>query len=411
VFITVKDSGIPALIIAVDEFQITSFGNSKKSTIYIKIDDAIAWYEREAAINGQEGKKRRRDELLANRDVLSAARAQYVKQASSTPDDIPKAHPTSIRLATQADLPAVETWLAAELAETGEGFYHNWTAIQRGTEEKQTFLMWRDGQAVAVLVDGIVGPDILTVRPDLRGLGLGGEFARWLIERALNRNYSVLEIECAPRTSISFWKKHGFLPRSASRAYRLLERSLAVSDGPDVPVTVSLFPESKNWKPDTSAHWVRAVDGRRHDWGVQLPVRVALYAPDAAALKDCVARIVVDGSCVYEDKLKRPKASGAGIQRDPGGFYYIERVLTAATSPVAAWMRDRCEMAPEWQVDCTEAYRDFVEWRVRNGDGGEFSLTRFGTDLRAASGNVRRVSARGVPSGKVYRGFRLTTLE
>lgn len=77
-------------------------------------------------------------------------------------------------------------------------------------------------------------------------------------------------------------------------------------------------------------------------------------------------------------------------------------------SPVAAWMRDRCETAPGWQVDCTEAYRDFVEWRARNGDGGDFSVWRFGSDLRD-TGSVRRVSARGVPSGKVYRGIRLIT--
>ncbi len=75
-------------------------------------------------------------------------------------------------------------------------------------------------------------------------------------------------------------------------------------------------------------------------------------------------------------------------------------------SPVAAWMRDRCELAPGWQVDCSEAYRDFVEWRVRNGDGGDFSNTRFGSDIRDG-GHVRRVSARGVPSGRVYRGIRL----
>jgi P4 family phage/plasmid primase-like protien len=75
-------------------------------------------------------------------------------------------------------------------------------------------------------------------------------------------------------------------------------------------------------------------------------------------------------------------------------------------SPVAAWMRERCDVAPGQQVDCGEAYKDFSEWRVKNGESGDFSRKRFGSDLRD-TGSVRRVSARGVPSGSVYRGIGL----
>lgn len=75
-------------------------------------------------------------------------------------------------------------------------------------------------------------------------------------------------------------------------------------------------------------------------------------------------------------------------------------------SPVAAWMRERCNVSPGQQVDCGEAYKDFSEWRIKNGESGEFSRKRFGSDLRD-TGSVRRVSARGVPSGSVYRGISL----
>ena len=235
-----------------------------------------------------------------------------------------------IRLATPADLAEIEVWLIAEREETGEGFYCNWNVIQGGLEHDKTFVMLRDGEAVAVLVDGTVGPDILSVRPDLRGHGLGGQFAQWLFERALSRGYSVLEIECAPQTSVPFWRKHGFLPMAAGpdgfrHAFKLLERRHALIDGPDVTVVVSLFPTERDWNRSTAPYWVRTEIGRRQHGRVQLPARVALHQP-GAHLGDCVVRVDVDGDCIYEDKLKRPEAGARGIHRDPGGFYYVDAV-------------------------------------------------------------------------------------
>lgn len=236
-----------------------------------------------------------------------------------------------IRLATPTDLAEIEAWLIAERAETGEGFYCNWNLIQGGLEYDKTFVMLRDGEAVAVLVNGTAGPDILSVRPDLRGQRLGGQFARWLFEHAMGRDYSVLEIECEPRTSVPFWRQHGFQPMTAGadgfrRAFKLLERRHALIDGPDVSVVISLFPTERNWIPATAPYWVRMEKGRRQNERVQLPARVALYQPGEPRLADCVARVTVDEDCVYEDKLKRPEARERGINRDPGGFYYMDFV-------------------------------------------------------------------------------------
>lgn len=191
--------------------------------------------------------------------------------------------------------------------------------------------MLLDDETVAVLVDGTAGPNILSVRPDLRGQGLGGQFARWLFERALERDYSVLEIECEPRTSVPFWRKHGFQPMSDGpdgfrHAFKLLERRHALVDGPDVSVVVSLFPTERNWNPSTEPYWVRTERGRGQNGRVQLPARVPLYQPGEPHLADCVVRVTVDQKGVYEDKLKRPEARERGINRDPGGSYYMDFV-------------------------------------------------------------------------------------
>lgn len=236
-----------------------------------------------------------------------------------------------IRLATAADLAEIEAWLRAERNETGEGFYCNWSVIQRGVEYDETFAMLRNSEAVAVLVDGTAGPDILSVRPDLRGTGIGGQFARWLFERALARDYSVLEIECEPRTSVPFWRKHGFLPMGTGpdgfrHAYKLLVREHPLIDGPEVTVVVSLFPKEKKWSPSTVPYWVRTERGRRQSGRVQLPARVALYQPGEPHLADCVVRVTVESEWVCEDKLKYPESREHGIYRDPGGFYYLDFV-------------------------------------------------------------------------------------
>jgi GNAT superfamily N-acetyltransferase len=237
-----------------------------------------------------------------------------------------------IRLAAAADLVEIEKWLLAEREETGEGFYCNWNVIQGGLEYDETFVMLRDGDAVAVLVDGNVGPNILSVRPDLRGQGLGGQFARWLFERALGRGCTVLEIECEPRTSVPFWRKHGFLPMGTGpdgfrHAYKLLDRKHTLIDGPDVTVVVSLFPKERKWNPSTAPYWVRTERGHHQDGHVQLPTRVALYQLGEPHLADCVVRVTVDDECVYEDKLKYPEAGEHGIKRDPGGFFYVDAVM------------------------------------------------------------------------------------
>lgn len=73
--------------------------------------------------------------------------------------------------------------------------------------------------------------------------------------------------------------------------------------------------------------------------------------------------------------------------------------VSEGQNPLLPWMAERCVVAPGQQVDCGIARRDFIQWY-----GKEISKRSFGEYLQD-TGHVRRVSARGVPSGSVYRGI------
>jgi hypothetical protein len=77
----------------------------------------------------------------------------------------------------------------------------------------------------------------------------------------------------------------------------------------------------------------------------------------------------------------------------------IGKKIVDEHNPVLPWILERCVSTPGVQMDCGLAHADFVRW-----NGGTISKKAFGSYLRD-TGMVIRVSARGVPSGSVYRGI------
>src|SRR3546814_17581979 len=69
--------------------------------------------------------------------------------------------------------------------------------------------MRRGVEAVAVQV-GDYAADIVSVRKDCRRQGLGDALFAASLQRAMNDNVNVLSIECSPRSSWTFWQRHGF---------------------------------------------------------------------------------------------------------------------------------------------------------------------------------------------------------
>lgn len=91
--------------------------------------------------------------------------------------------------------------------------------------------------------------------------------------------------------------------------------------------------------------------------------------------------------------------------------------LADLASPVAAWVRERCERGQGYQVECKTAYEDYKTWCGHQGHEHRVTLTTFGRDLKAAA-QVKRdrgqnvgTSVRGQNVGTsrpwVYKGIRI----
>lgn len=242
----------------------------------------------------------------------------------------------SITPATEKLLSEIETWLDAEEREynSGErdvrGFRCNWDSTKtrwaNGTDKVDVLLV--DGKAVGFLND----MDILEIHPDHRGRGYGELLADFMLARAFEAGYSMVEIEMAPATSEPFWvKRMGFKPdhddiqyRNGLYATKFLPRSFVLGDGPRVPVQIDFYDEKQRYnggKPFSS--WTG--DGERvADGSIQLPERVHGYDPTLRSNIENHIKITVDGSEVYFGRAKYDKDHGTA--RDPGHSFYIDRV-------------------------------------------------------------------------------------
>src|SRR3546814_7002481 len=88
-------------------------------------------------------------------------------------------------------------------------FWCNRRIIENALEHGDLWVIRRGVEAVAVQV-GDYAADIVSVRKDCRRQGLGDALFAASLQRAMNDNVNVLSIECSPRSSWTFWQRHGF---------------------------------------------------------------------------------------------------------------------------------------------------------------------------------------------------------
>jgi GNAT superfamily N-acetyltransferase len=114
-----------------------------------------------------------------------------------------------VEKATRGDLDFVLSWLQLEYAEKGEGFWSNKDAIRSSLGDDTLWIIRNDGKVAAFQV-GNYSADIVCVREDLQGQGLGTKLFEASLARAIRDDVNLLTGECSPPTSLSFWEKHGF---------------------------------------------------------------------------------------------------------------------------------------------------------------------------------------------------------
>lgn len=239
----------------------------------------------------------------------------------------------TFRAATARDLAAIKVWLREEREQTGEGFFCNWNVIADLFEKHEVFVVDAAGDPVAFLANEGAHHLIAEVRPDQRGRGYGRMIAEAMVEQSTAKGLSVIEIDCAPETSVPFWTRMGFTPVPSRRGFgggayacREIPRPLALGRGERVPFAVRFYDEAGRHRGGEPFRAYQGEGELRDGRLVALPERAICYGPEVRHLLDCYARVDVNGRTVFMDKTKRQEAVALGVECDGGGIPFIEAI-------------------------------------------------------------------------------------
>jgi len=115
---------------------------------------------------------------------------------------------------TKEHLQEILKWLKEEKQSTGEGFYCNRRVISKAFHEGRFHCLFGSELAVAFIVLDIYGNEseisILEVHPAHRGCGFGTLLVKHSISYLKERGVNIVDVECTPPQSESFWRGRGF---------------------------------------------------------------------------------------------------------------------------------------------------------------------------------------------------------
>ncbi|AZO32529.1 GNAT family N-acetyltransferase [Mesorhizobium sp. M1B.F.Ca.ET.045.04.1.1] len=149
-------------------------------------------------------------------------RRRELEPAAAAAVEIPRRPPRHGRPAWTAILQIMD-WLKAEREER--------SVIADAHSDGEMIALIENDVPVAFLAYDLTYDGILEVRPDRRGLGYGKALALAALKQAVEDDRRcILDIQCAPLTSIPFWEKLGFRIRFENYAYMPLPKALDVPD-------------------------------------------------------------------------------------------------------------------------------------------------------------------------------------
>jgi GNAT superfamily N-acetyltransferase len=244
----------------------------------------------------------------------------------------------TITMSKDEDLVQILEWLRAEDEEGKTTFHPNRNMITRGHEAGE-LLVLKAGDEVAAFALGAPGViDIFETKPTFRRSGVGRMLAQHCIERAAQSDIAVIEGECAPSTSLPFWKRMGFQEIRARYGHSpwvglRVPKRFELPDGEAREVVIRVYDESVAYRADVepvAEYRPRAV--LANDGVVYLEERVALYAPDIPPGNDVAIEIVLEGARLGLAKAKYEESEALGVRRDRFQNFYIDVIDPSAVS-------------------------------------------------------------------------------
>jgi len=115
----------------------------------------------------------------------------------------------------QSDLKEIEKWLINEDKNSNEGFYCNWSIIEKAFRNKKLltlnyensaigFLVWSKGEIYAEI-------DIIEIKAEKRNNGIGKHFFERISDFFREEGFLAIKLFCSPIESEKFWKKMDFI--------------------------------------------------------------------------------------------------------------------------------------------------------------------------------------------------------
>lgn len=236
----------------------------------------------------------------------------------------------TIVMSTDEDLGQILDWLRVEDEEGHSTFHSNRNMIAKGHDAGE-LLVLKEGDEVAAFALGAPGViDIFETKPAFRRSGVGRTLAHYCIERAAKADMAVIEGECAPSTSLPFWKHMGFQEIRARYGHNpwvglRVPKRFATPEGHDREVIIRVYDESVAYRTDVepiAEYRPRAV--LAEDCAIYLEERVALYAPDIPQGNDVAVEIVVNGTRLSLAKAKYEESEALGVRHDRFRNFYID---------------------------------------------------------------------------------------
>lgn len=121
------------------------------------------------------------------------------------------------------ELNKLEDWLQKEYQLQRKGFYGNWSIIENAFEDDQLVLLNKLEDVIGFVVWGKYDIfsviDIMEIRSDFRGNGLGKFLYDSIETLMISIGAIAIKIFCEPRESKHFWKKMGFIHFHKSKEY------------------------------------------------------------------------------------------------------------------------------------------------------------------------------------------------
>jgi len=214
--------------------------------------------------------------------------------------------------------------MAQESREAGSPFLCNWNLTKEVHDEGGLIVAINKDEPIAYIWADF---GIVEVREDYRGKGVGRSLVEHALDYARKSNAFCVSIECAPQTSIPFWKHMGFKLYKEKYAYLILDKILTLpKKGEVIDVEISFYPECKKWKPETTALKVFSPLALKASNGIiYLADRVAIFADRSIWCSHPVLGIKISGNEVYLDKAQYQKARDIGVQYN-NSSYAIEQI-------------------------------------------------------------------------------------